>query len=100
MVRNAIAGMGLTVALGVGVGYAVHEVGELNTEASRIEACVEYNNEHEIPNEACGPRPLSIAEADTLRDTADTTGLLGWIAFFGTLSVGGATLDQIRRGED
>lgn len=99
MSKNIIGGVSLTIALGIGTGYAVHQVGELNAEANRIEACVEFNNTHEIPSDACPEEPLSQAEANTLRNTAGTTGALGWISFFGTLSVGGATLDQIRRNE-
>lgn len=100
MSKNIIGGVGLTIALGIGTGYAVHEVGELNAEANRIEACVEYNDTHEVPSDACPDEPINQAEANTLRNTADTTGTLGWISFFGALSVGGAILDRIRREEN
>jgi hypothetical protein len=95
-----IGGVGLTVAFGVGTAYAVHEVGELNAKASRIEACVEYNDTHEIASAACSEAPLAKAEANTLKNTANTTGTLGWIAFFGAISVGGATFEQIAREDN
>lgn len=97
--KNALVGLGLTVGLGVGTAYAVHEVGELNAEAHRIDACVDYNEEHEIPSDSCEV-PLSRAEADTLRDTADTTGTLGWIAFFAAFSTGADTLRLINKDDE
>lgn len=96
--KNALVGLGLSIGLGVGVGYAVHEVGELHREADRIEVCLDYADSSEIVDEACGNSVIaSTAEANGLRRTADTIGMLGWIAFFGTLGAIGKTLEQIQK---
>lgn len=94
-----VAGVALTIALGAGTAYAVNEVNELNAEATRIEACVDYNKNHDEPSETCGEEPLALAEATTLRGTAKVTGYLGWAAFIGTVYVGVKTVDQIQKHE-
>jgi len=88
--QKALVALGLTLGLGAGTTYAVHEVGELNRQADRIEACLKQPN---VPAEQpirsfCHESVPNQAEANGLRRTAETTGELGWIAFAGTF-IGG-----------
>ncbi len=94
--KNALVGLGLSVGLGVGVGYAVHEVGELHREADRIEACLDYAVSSEKRSEVCDSVIAGTVEADGLRRTANTTGMLGWLAFSGTCFAVVGTFELIR----
>ncbi len=82
-----LAAVILTVALGVGVVYAVNHVGDLNRQAIIIEACLKQSDSQ---SKSCPDHPLSEAEAKSLRNTANTLGDLGWIGFlFLVFGVGG-----------
>lgn len=81
--KKALIGLGAGVSMGIGTAYAVHQVGELNARASRIEACIEHNELNEVPHDDCEDGPLAITEAKGYRDTANMLGSLGWIAFAG-----------------
>ena len=94
--RNALIVLGLGVGLGVGTAYAVNEVGDLHAQADRIEECIELaDTQNARFDEICEGVSLSQAEAETLRDTADTTGNLGWLAFFGAFAAGLRVYEEI-----
>ncbi len=76
-INRALAPLALTIGFGVGTALAVNEVGELNQEADRIQACLN-SKDTQIP--FCYEYPMQSNEIITLRNTADTFGYLGWFA--------------------
>lgn len=86
----------LTVALGIGVVYAVNRVGDLNGRAIIIEAGLK-TPQSKPQAKSCPDHPLSEAEANNLRREANTLGDLGWLAvLFLIFGVGGTVLEYIR----
>ncbi len=94
---KALVALGLTVGLGVGTAYAIHEVGNFNDKADRIEACLKQPETSTGQQESsiCQDQVASQLEVDHLRRTADTFGDLGWVAFLGTAIAAVSTLDQL-----
>ena len=90
-----IAAVVLCIALGIGIAYAVNRVGELNRKAIVVETCLKSGTESQ-QSKLCADRPYSEAEAKSLRDQADTIGMLGWIAFiFMVFGVGSTVYDSL-----
>lgn len=85
----------LTMALGIGVAYAVNRVGDLNRQAIVIDTCLNLK-QGDTQQKYCPNQPYSAAEAKSLRNTADTLGSLGWLAFlFLVFGVGGTAYEYI-----
>jgi hypothetical protein len=88
-IRRAIVPLIMTASLSAGTFYAVHEVGELNLEADRVQACLD------TPGTAapyCYEHVMTGQEVQTLRGTADKVGMLGWVAFGSAIVCGFKTL--------
>jgi hypothetical protein len=63
-INRALAPLALTIGFGVGTALAVNEVGELNQEADRIQACLN-SKDTQIP--FCYEYPMQSNEIITLR---------------------------------
>ena len=78
---RALASAFLCIGLGLGIFYAVNRVDQLHRQADRLEACQKAGTS-ESHAQGCPKRPISEGEIKSLRETADTTGNIGWMMFF------------------
>lgn len=84
--------------LAFGVFFAVNHVGTLNRQAAVLESCQQAQTStpptaSQYPD--CPQRPITKTEIASLRDQADTTGKLGWVAFIVLVFGMGGTLWEI-----
>lgn len=84
----------MTAGLGAGTFYAVHEVGELNLEADRVQACLEATG---TTAPYCYEHVMTGQEIQTLRGTANMVGAIGWVAFGSTIICG---VTALKRSEE
>ncbi len=92
--KRGLVALGLTLGLGATVGYASHEVSNLRVKAAREAACLDGLKSRDRDNliDYCYEHPVSDQEVHSLRDTANTLGNLGWVAFGGALIAGVETI--------
>lgn len=83
----------MALVLAAAVIFCVLEVGNLNTHASVLQACMA------APTHAgCPATPITTAQISTTQNTANTLGDVGWIAaLMLVVSVGGALVDAVRK---
>ena len=90
--RLIILGL-MALALAAAVIFCVLEVGNLNTHASVLQACMAATT-----HAGCPTTPITPAQISTTQNTADTLGSVGWVAAaMLVFSVGGALVDAVRR---
>jgi hypothetical protein len=92
--KKAFVPLAMTIGFGVATAYAVNEVGELNLNADKIESCLRADG---TTLSYCFEYPMSATEVDTLRNTAHTTGALGWLAFGAKVSSGFLAAELTRK---
>ncbi len=96
-ILKLVLAFSIVASLGLGIVYAVNRVGELNVQATMLEACAEAEPDQ---YQDCPDRPIAIQEIIALRNTANTVGSLGWVSFFTIVFGAGGTVFKMVTEKD